>query len=131
MPRKRRGASLTRVKAKKKVVREEQLPSLPAEEVLLPVEDVVLLVENEEHLPNEDFHVDNDRRKILQATSGECPTLDAKATRLAIAYQYLNVLGAPPPEEWDGRDGTVSIIENSLKIPNHFRRRIRVILSQV
>jgi hypothetical protein len=33
--------------------------------------------------------------------------LNAQATRLAIVYQYLTVLGAPPPEEWDGRDSTV------------------------
>ena len=129
MPKKRKGSNL-QPRRKKNAKKEEQLPSLPAETVLLPVEDVVL-VENEERLPDEDFHVDNARRKILQATSDECPTLDAQATRLAIAYQYLNVLGAPPPEQWDGRDGTVSIIVNSLKIHNHYRRRLRVILSQV
>jgi hypothetical protein len=106
MPKKQRGTGLTKQQPKKakKVVRQEQLPSLPAEEVLLPVDGVA---ENKECLPNGDFHVDNGTRTILQATSNECPTLNAQATRLAIVYQYLTVLGAPPPEEWDGRDSTV------------------------
>jgi hypothetical protein len=130
MPKRRKGLGLTRSVPKKKP-REEQLPSLPAEEALLPVEDVVP-VENEERLPNADFEINDDNtRSILQATSDECPTLNAKASRLAIAYYYIQVLDAPPPEEWDGHDGTVSQIQKDLKFENYFRTRIRFILSQV
>jgi hypothetical protein len=129
MPKRKRGSGLSRIEAKK-ALREGQIPSAPpAEELLLPVDDVA---DDEEPLPIEDFLIDDDKTQtILNATSEECPTLNSQATRLAIAYHYLKVLGAPPPEEWDGRDGTVTILKNCLKIPNNSRSRIRVIISQV
>ena len=108
--------------------KEEQLPSLPAEEVMLPVDDVA---ENEECLPNQDFTVDDRTHTILKATSDECTTLDSKAKRLAIAYYYIKVLEAPPPEEWDGHAGTVTQVQKSLHFENYYRTRIRVIISQV
>ena len=129
MPKKWRGASLSRKRAKK-LVREEEIPSLPADELpLVPVDDVA---ENEERLPNADFEINDDNTlSILQATSDECPTLNVQASRLAIAYYYMKVLDAPPPEEWDGHDGTVSQIQKDLKFENYFRTCIRFILSQV
>jgi hypothetical protein len=129
MQKRKRGSGLSRIEAKK-ALREGQIPSAPpAEELLLPVDDVA---DDEEPLPIEDFLIDDDKTQtILNATSEECPTLNSQATRLAIAYHYLKVLGAPPPEEWDGRDGTVTILKNCLKIPNNSRSRIRVIISQV
>ena len=111
MPRKCKGSGLT-VRRPTKAVQEEQLPSLSAEEVLLPVEDAV---ENEESLPDGDFQVNDDNTcTILRATSDNCSTLNKQATRLAIAYYYIQVLDAPAPEEWDGHDGTVSQILNCL-----------------
>ncbi len=129
MPKRRRGSKL-QARRKKTVQKEEQLPSLPAEEVLLPVEDVIP-VQNDECLPNDDFQVDNVTRTIMQATSDECPTLNAQAARLAIAHYYIQVLDAPSPEEWDGLDGTVIRIQKCLNFDVYYRRRIRVIISQV
>jgi hypothetical protein len=107
---------------------EEQIPSRPTEELWLPVDDVA---DEEEHLPEEDFLVDDDKtHTILEATSDKCTTLNAQATRLAIAYHYLIVLGAPSPEEWDGKDGTVRLIRNILKIPMNSSGRVREIISQ-
>ena len=98
MPRKRKqGSGLAYRRPKKALVLEEQLPSLPAEEVLLPVEDVAA---NEECLPNADFEIDDDNTcTILRATSDQCATLNTQASRLAIAYYYIQVLDEPPPEE--------------------------------
>ena len=130
MPRKRKGSGLARRAAKKKpVVRQENLPSLPVEEVLLPVDDDV---QNEECLPNDNFRIVDDKTcSVLQATSDECPTLNAQAKRLAIAHYYIQVLDAPSPEEWDGLDGTVIRIQKCLNFDVEYRRRIRVIISQV
>jgi hypothetical protein len=83
----------------------EQIPSPPPEELLLPVVDDVA----EERLPDEDFLVNDDTREVLQATSDRCLMLNTQATRLAIAYCYLNLFGAAPVEDWDGRDGTEQI----------------------
>jgi hypothetical protein len=115
MPKKRKGSGLAKIR--KKTTKKEQIPpSPPPEELTVPGD--ACDDEQDESLPVEDFLIDNDNtRSILQATSDECSTLSAQATRLALAYQYLNVLGAPPPEDWDGRDGTVRFLREALKIP--------------
>jgi hypothetical protein len=126
MPVKRKGKGLTRNrKVAKKVEKTTVVPSPPTEELpLVPVE-------NEERLPDDDFFVDDDTQTILRATSDNCSTLNAQATRIAIAYCYLNVFGAPPPEDWDGRDGTMVQIRKFLKISMNSGRCVRQIISQV
>jgi predicted flap endonuclease-1-like 5' DNA nuclease len=126
MPVKRKGKGLTRNrKVAKKVEKTTVVPSPTEELLLLPVEI------EEECLPDQDLVVNDDTRTILEATSDECTTLNAQATRLAIAYCYFNVFGAPPPEQWDGRDGTTVQIRDFLKIPKNSGGRVRQILSQV
>jgi hypothetical protein len=157
MPRKRKGSGLSVIR--KKHAKKETIPSLPpaAEELLLPVDHDG--ADDKEHLPDEDLFLDNDTRTInmqattrsdngttlnddqehlpdddyLQATTSDknCTTLNAQARRLAIAYYYVHVLGAPPPEDWDGRDGTVSHLRKALKIPTNSSGRVREIISQV
>jgi hypothetical protein len=128
MPRKRKGSGLTPIRPKKTVTKKIK-PSPPVEELVSPVDDVS---DEEEHLPDKDFLIDDSNvRTILQATSDNCATLNAQATRLAIAYHYIKVLGAPSPEDWDGRDGTVRLIRTVLKIPSNSSGRVREILTQV
>jgi hypothetical protein len=111
MPRKQKGTGLQCIRLKK-TAKDKQTPSPLEEELLLPVD----VADDKERVPDKCFVVDDDNtRTILEATSDKCATLNAMATWLAFAYQYLTVLGAPPPEDWDGRDGTVKILWLSLK----------------
>jgi hypothetical protein len=128
MPAKKKGSNLKRKRKepRKKGKILEDIPSPPAEEFLVDDKECP-----PERLPDQDFFVSDDTNAILQATSDHCTTLYAQATRLAIAYFYINILGAPPPEEWDGRDGTVVILRQSLKIPKNSSGRVREIISQV
>jgi hypothetical protein len=52
------------------------------------------------------------------------------ATRHLISLYYARVLGAPPEDEWDGHDGTISIISKDLKIPVGSRDVIRTVLER-
>ena len=51
--------------------------------------------------------------------------------RTAIAFYYRHVLKAPPKVEWDGRDGTISIIQRELKIESSKRRTIKSVLDKL
>ena len=51
--------------------------------------------------------------------------------RVSIAVYYVDTLGAPPEEEWDGHDGTVSIIMGALNIPRSSRVKVRTVLEDV
>ena len=44
--------------------------------------------------------------------------------RKLIVLYYTNVLRAPPPEEWDGRDGTVSQIVSALHLKSSQRKKV-------
>ena len=50
--------------------------------------------------------------------------------RNLISLYYALVLGAPPEEEWDGHDGTISTIMMDLKIPHGSRDLIRTVLAR-
>ena len=50
--------------------------------------------------------------------------------KTAIAYVYRCVMNAPPPTEWDGVDGTITAIQNHLKIDRKKRRTIKSVLEQ-
>jgi hypothetical protein len=127
MPIKRKGSGLKRKRKEPQKLKKGK-PEAVAEEPALSVVNEECLPER---LPDEEFFVNDDTQNILQATSDDCPTINAMATRLAIAYYYLKVLVAPPPEEGDGADGTVVEIRNSLKIKRNSHGRVREIISQV
>ena len=48
------------------------------------------------------------RRKKISTGKNSCR--NEVATRQLISLYYVHVLGAPPKEEWEGNDGTISII---------------------
>ena len=64
------------------------------------------------NITNNDPPIDNDNDLILvhQENNILFPNFkrDNQVERLVIAYGYCFVLNAPPPEEWDGVDGSLS-----------------------
>jgi hypothetical protein len=114
----------------KKAVKMEQIPSPPAEKLLLLVDD---MADDKEHLPDIYFIVDNDNtRMIMQATSDNCMTLNGqKPHGWLLCITTLMSWGAPPPEDWDGQDSTVRLLQNFFKIPMNSSGRVWEIISQV
>ena len=47
-----------------------------------------------------------------------------------ISGYYQIVLGAPPPEEWDGEDGTVAKIRRAFKMNINQRKRIKNVVAK-
>ena len=60
-----------------------------------------------------------------------CNVLTNKALRLAIAYVFVECLDIPPPEEWVGRKGTITIISRTLNISAGSTRSILNVLQNV
>jgi len=57
--------------------------------------------------------------------------LNDRALRLAIAYDFVKVLGCPPEAEWEGVDGTISTIQQALKMQKGSRNTIKAVLLKV
>ena len=57
--------------------------------------------------------------------------ISAVTTRTAIAFYFVNTLNIPGPEEWEGRDGTVSTIIKGLNIPNGSRNTVKNVVKKV
>ena len=51
--------------------------------------------------------------------------------RILIKMYYIHILDSPPPSEWNGRDGIVSVIQQQLEIPNGSRNTILNVLENV
>ena len=60
-----------------------------------------------------------------------CNVLTNKTLRLAIAYVFVECLDIPPPEEWVGRKGTITIISRTLNISAGSTRSILNVLQNV
>ena len=58
-------------------------------------------------------------------------TVNDQGHRMAVAVYYIDVLHAPSPKEWDGKQGTVSIIRRELKFPEGSEGVIRAVLVDV
>ena len=52
-------------------------------------------------------------------------------TQQAYAYHYIHVYDAPPKEEWDGTDGTISAIMRDLRVPRGSRKVVRKVMAEV
>jgi len=59
------------------------------------------------------------------------PVLPESARRLAIAHYFLEVMDAPPEEEWSERQGTVWCIRMALKIPSGSHSSVLRVLQDV
>ena len=54
-----------------------------------------------------------------------------KVRNLSIAYAYRTRYGAPPPEEWGGKDGTICQLARFFKVPKKKRRQVGRVLKEV
>ena len=70
--------------------------------------------------PKEDLAVDVD----------DIRTWPQEKVRGGISIYYQIALGAPPPEEWDGEDGTVAKIRRAFKMNINQRKRIKNVIAK-
>ena len=56
---------------------------------------------------------------------------DTKVQNMAIAFAYKHKLGAPPPEEWGGKTGTVAVIRRMFNTPGKKCRMVYRVLHEV
>ena len=68
------------------------------------------------------------KRGSISPSTDSCR--DEVAIRKLISLYYVYVLGAPPAEEWDGLDGTISIISKDLSIPAGSRNLVLRVLTR-
>ena len=50
---------------------------------------------------------------------------------ILIKMYYMHILDSPPPSEWNGRDGIVTVIQQQLEIPNGSHNTILNVLENV
>ena len=53
-----------------------------------------------------------------------------RVRNLSIAYAFRNTFGAPPPDKWGGKDGTVDKLLKMFNIPRKKRRAVYRILDE-
>ena len=56
---------------------------------------------------------------------------EQRAKRLAIYHYYSNTLKSPPPDQWEGKHGTITMIRNALKLPSTARNTIGKVLKHI
>ena len=77
-------------------------------------------VKETENVANDvdEMMIEEENAILFNTYNNQDPTM-----KTAIAYVYRCVMNAPPPTEWDGVDGTITAIQNHLKIDRKKRLR--------
>ena len=68
---------------------------------------------------------------LADISNAEVPRLSAQNRRITIGGYYIEVLGAPDPKEWSGRDGTIATIIREFKMPSGSTAIVNAILDNV